>query len=271
MHTIPVYAQVFLQLFCLAAGYFFYWKKSVSLSGLFAFIGISSVFIWLNLLPPLVIMAGMFASSSLFTALGKRWKKRSEEVAEKSGPRDYVQAFANLGPAIVFILLFFYINEPFLLAAFIGSVAGANADSWASEIGGLSRQKPVMITNFKKVPKGISGGVTLLGTLGGVAGTIFIVVLAHICYESVVPARLLWKLSVVCAIAGVVGFTLDSYLGAIGQGLYKDPDGRLQEYGNDDAVLEKGLRWINNDMVNFLTTATAGLIAALLYMIWPAN
>jgi len=266
MSTISVYTQFFLQLACIAAGYLFYRKKSISLSGLLALIGISTVFIWLDLLLPLIVMAGMFASSSLLTGMGKKRKKNVSGIVEKSGPRDYIQAFANLGPAIVFIILFYFLGDWALLAAFIGSIAGANADSWASEIGGLSKQKPVLITTFKLVPKGISGGVTWLGTLGGIAGALFIVLLAFVCYWSIVPVKTLRLIILIAFVAGITGFILDSYLGAIGQGLYKSSTGQLQEYEESGAKLEKGYRWINNDMVNFLTTTMAGLIAALLYI-----
>ena len=255
-----------MQLICVTVGYLFYRKKSISQSGLLALIGISTVFIWINLLIPLIIMAGMFASSSILTGLGKRQKKSASEIGEKSGPRDYIQAFANLGAGIMFIILFYFTDENALLAAFIGSVAGANADSWASEIGGLSRQKPVMITNFKRVPKGISGGITSLGTLGGVAGSLFIALLAFVCYWKILSFSALTVIFLSAFIAGIAGFVFDSYLGAVGQGLYKNSGGQLQEYEENGAKLEKGYRWINNDMVNFLTTATAGLISALLYV-----
>lgn len=266
MYTISIYAQVLMQLICVIVGYLFYRRKSISWSGLWALIGISTVLIWLNLLIPLVIMAGMFTSSSLLTALGKRQKAHAMDVAEKSGPRDYIQAFANLGAGIVFILLFYFTGKNILLAAFVGSVAGANADSWASEIGGLSRQRPVLITTFKKVPKGISGGITWIGTFGGVAGALFIALSAFVLYWQILPYATLIALCLSSFIAGVLGFILDSYLGAVWQGLYKSSSGQWQEYEQGGAKLEKGYRWINNDMVNFLTTAMAGGIAALLYV-----
>src|SRR5262249_15057089 len=59
-----------------------------------------------------------------------------------------------------------------LLAAFVGAMATANADTWATEVGTLSTEEPRLITTGEPVAPGTSGGVTLLGTGAALAGAV---------------------------------------------------------------------------------------------------
>jgi len=118
-------------------------------------------------------------------------------------------------------------------AAFAGALAAATADTWASEIGRRSRTPPRLITNGTPVPAGTDGGITLLGTVGGVAGAAFIAGLAFV-FE---PRSL-----VAVAVAGVFGMFLDSLLGATLQGAF---------------------RWLDNDAVNLAATLGGAAVAAV--------
>ncbi len=63
-------------------------------------------------------------------------------------------------------------------AGFIGSIATATADTMASEVGVATT--PRLITNFKKVPPGTDGGVSVLGTFAGIVGAGLIGLAAYI-------------------------------------------------------------------------------------------
>lgn len=256
------------QVFSFFVGIISYRNGSVSLSGLIALLVISSTFIWLDKISYLLILFYMFASSSILTRFKKSGKKEIEEVGAKSGPRDYVQALSNLGIATLLVLVYYFLPSDMLVAAIVGSVASANADSWASEIGGLSKSPPRLITNFRPIQKGISGGVTLLGMVGGIAGSFFIVVMSVLTFKFVSPFHgnfilLFWS----TLIAGVCGFILDSYLGAIFQSLYSKGN-KLTENPQGNNQLVKGIRWMNNDMVNFITTGMGAIIAGQLYFLF---
>jgi uncharacterized protein (TIGR00297 family) len=258
--------SIIIQILCIAIGIISYKKNAVSPSGLFVILAVSFLFIWLGISSFLFILFYMFASSSLLT-LFKRDKRALELIVAKTGPRDYKQALANLGTAMACGIGYKYISDDIFIAAFTGSVCCANADSWASEIGSLSKAAPVMITNFKAVEKGISGGVTLLGLAGGIAGSLFISLASVITFYISGPVT--ENLSAVFGISfitGILGCLLDSYIGAFSQALYKNKDhGLFTENPAGNTVLLKGSRWIDNDVVNFLTTLSGAVLAGIAF------
>jgi uncharacterized protein (TIGR00297 family) len=245
-------------------------KRSVSLSGLVSLILISSLFIWLDKIAFLIVIFLMFATSSLLTKFRQNKKGEFKMVIAKPGSRDYIQAVCNLGAATGIMLLWHFTREDYFMAAFIGSVAAANADSWASEIGGLSKKQPVMITNFKPVAKGISGGVTLTGILGGIAGAFFIsfsgLVFFYLLENNM--ATEMTSLFFSSFFAGAAAFISDSYLGSWLQALYLDEKNLLTENSSASGVkLIKGWKWMNNDLVNLITTVLGGGLGAIFLLI----
>jgi uncharacterized protein (TIGR00297 family) len=261
----PLWLFITAQLFSLSVGIVSYKRGSISVSGLLALVLISSLFIWMDKIAFLFVLFFMFASSSILTKYKKSQKKEFDLVVAKSGPRDYIQAICNLGIATISIIIYHITKEDALIAAMVGSVAAANADSWASEIGGLSKQQPIMITTFKPVQKGISGGVTLTGMLGGFVGSLFIVATAVGAMYLINPFKgNIWILIVTTFLAGIFGFIFDSYLGAVFQSLYKNSSDRLTE-NSEGKQLVKGIRWMNNDVVNFITTLVGAVVAGGIY------
>jgi len=131
--------------------------------------------------------------------------------------------------------------------AFAGALAAAAADTWATEIGARSPTLPRLITTGAPVPRGASGGITPLGTAGGVLGAAVMGVLAWV----LGPHEL--RLAGMVAFAGVVGMFVDSLLGATVQGSFED----------EPVHPTRGYAWLGNDGVNVATTlAGAGIAAA---------
>ncbi|AGT32789.1 hypothetical protein M493_12715 [Geobacillus genomosp. 3] len=199
-----------------------------------------------------------FASSSAFSNVGKRKKAAMAEKLAKSGGRDAVQVFANGGVPAVLALLALFRPDPAWHALFVVAVAAANADTWASEIGSLSRRPPRAWPSFRPVEAGTSGAVTLLGTAASLAGALLIAAAgAHFLDAAPVSAL---------ALFGWLGSWLDTWLGAAWQSVYRCPAcGAATErkwHCGRTTIHVKGWRWLDNDAVNALSIAGAVLAAA---------
>ena len=159
-----------------------------------------------------------------FLVSGSLWTKGG-------GRRTAAQVFANGGVAALAALLGSW-------PVFAGALAAAAADTWATEIGAHSPTPPRLITSGAPVSPGANGGITVLGTAGGVVGALVIATLAW----AMGPRDL--RLAGVVAVAGVAGMLIDSLLGATVQG----PEDR----------------WLDNNGVNLaMTLAGAGIAAWL--------
>lgn len=129
-----------------------------------------------------VLLLGFFGSSSALSRLeGRSAGGRSiAAMAERGSRRDLVQALANGGVATLAALGRLRSSHPAWAAAYAGALAAANADTWATEIGGLSHSPPRHILTNAPVEPGTSGGVTAAGLGGAAAGSALIGALAAI-------------------------------------------------------------------------------------------
>lgn len=93
--------------------------------------------------------------------------------------------------------------------AFVGSLSTAVGDTVSSEIGVLSKEKPRLITNLKKVKPGTDGGVTLFGTLAGLCASF---VLSISAYFILFPSP---NIILIGTVSGFFGNILDSIIGAL--------------------------------------------------------
>lgn len=257
--------EIFAQLFAILVAVFSWRKKSVSVSGFLSMLVVSSFFIWNNGIAPLAILFAMFASASLLTRYKQSYKEvLTGSVLKKNGPRDFVQALSNLGIAFFGFVCYLVLKEEVWLLALLASVAASNADSWASEIGVLSKKDPVMITTFKACKPGLSGGVTWLGTFAGICGSVFIALLSLWLKPAMginmEPIRLFMLIS----LSGITGLLLDSILGASLQLTYKNVKGEETENPEAGVSRGRGVRWVNNDLVNFFSSLGAALLVFLI-------
>ena len=194
-----------------------------------------------------------FATGTLLTFLGRRRKRQPEhrgrgrtawQVAGTGGVAAVITVLwgAGVGPGGV---------REVLPAAFLGALAAAAADTWSAEIGMLSPRPPRMITTWALVPAGTSGGITVAGSLAGVAGAVLIATVGTSDARVFTAA---W-------VAGVLGMFVDSVIGATIQATFRRPNGGIVE---DPAGAEplRGIPWVTNPVVNLLATTGGALIAA---------
>jgi uncharacterized protein (TIGR00297 family) len=176
-------------------------------------------------------LIAVFALAWITTRLGYS-RKQKLGLAEKREGRSASQVLANLGVAAgcAAIHAAGYSNPVWLLAA-SAALSEAAADTVSSEVGQAFGDKPWLITNWKAVPAGTNGAISLTGTLAGIAAA---AVVSSVCLLGGLFPRNWLAVSIGAAILGTVA---DSFLGA---------------------WLERR-HLLNNDSVNFLSTLVAAL------------
>lgn len=213
-----------------------------------------------------------FLSSTFLSHFKEREKSAvAADKFSKGSRRDLGQALANAGVASAAALgygLRRHSPGPApLLAAFVGALATANADTWATEVGTLSHDEPRLITNGQRVPPGTSGRVTLLGTSAAVAGAVSVGAVAA-ALGAGRGTSLRGHLPLLAVIGGMAGTLCDSLLGATAQAMYWCPrcqtetERRVHRCGQETRAL-RGIGWLENDGVNFVSTAAGALVAVL--------
>jgi uncharacterized protein (TIGR00297 family) len=115
------------------------------------------------------VLALFVVAGSALTRLGYRSKEHSSTAEAHGGRRGVRNALANCGVALLCALLATLGSSELFAAAFVGALGAAFADTAESEVGQLSRRTPRLLTNFRKVPPGTDGAISLLGTLAGLA------------------------------------------------------------------------------------------------------
>jgi uncharacterized protein (TIGR00297 family) len=172
------------------------------------------------------------------TWAGKSTKSRLG-LAESATGRRPAQIFANLGVSGWLIAMSVVSSsDTRSIYAFWGvaALAQAAADTVSSEIGEAFGGQPRLITTFRFAPVGTDGGLTVAGTLAGLAAALLVAQCSRLSLE-------IGNIGVaIVAAAGFVGMLVDSLLGAL--------------------VQRRG--WIGNDAINLIGTASAPLIAIAL-------
>jgi uncharacterized protein (TIGR00297 family) len=256
---------------CLSLGgaFFAYRRKSLTFSAALGafFLGVA---LYLAGGPLFFILLMVFFLSSTFLSHFKASFKDSIEarIHAKSGPRDIIQVGANGGAALIMAVPFALSQNPAYLVAVAAAFAACNADTWASEIGILSRKAPVSLLTLKPVIPGLSGGVSPLGLLASLGGSA-VVALTYGLYQFAAgnSGVLLWLQIGIITLGGLLGSILDSFMGAAIQAKYISHEtGELTEkpdHNNKPNQLYSGITFVNNDFVNF---ASSLLAAALVLM-----
>ena len=210
-----------------------------------------------------VPMMSFFILSSILSKLRKKINEEVETYFEKTGVRDYMQVIANGGIGGVLVILnSIYYSEIFFII-YLASLASVCADTWATEIGTWRKTTTYNILNLKLIKQGVSGGISLPGTIGAFLGALVIAVsgLAWINFNIVNYFFLI-------VFAGMFGSFFDSFLGATIQAQHKcvicEKTTEKVVHCGKKAEHQKGILWINNDVVNLLSGFSGVLIILIL-------
>lgn len=261
--------------------YLAYRVRALSRSGAWAALVTGTLIFGLGGLPWATLLLIFFLSSSALSRAFARRKSGLGEKFAKGSRRDAGQVLANggLGALLALGLVLLPALElptaaaglgqaAALYAAFAGAMAAVNADTWATELGVLSTRLPRLITNGRRVERGTSGGVTLLGYLAALGGAA-LVGLAAALFMPAQSALTLLALLILWIAAGLAGSTFDSLLGATIQAIYYCPQCQketerhpLHACGTPTS-LRRGWTWLNNDVVNFFCSLVGAGVALL--------
>jgi uncharacterized protein (TIGR00297 family) len=239
---------------CFLLGVFAYFKKvlDIKASIVASLIGfviiIYSDFFWFLLLLIFLIV-------SYFVTVWKYTIKNKNGFSEGlMGERGVKNVLAN-GMIPLSIVVFSGLIDEVAIGLsgflFITTIAIATSDTFASEIGIMSK-KPRMITDPKKVVNpGVDGGVSLLGNTAAFLGALLIGIGGYFLitdkFTKLGPHTLEAGILVIILAVGMgwLGCQLDSYLGA--------------------TLQNKGM--ISNNMVNFLTIGVGALVSVPVYIL----
>ncbi len=243
-----------------------YWHGSLSGSGAVGALLVGTLTFGLGGWQWGVILGVFFVSSSLLSHYKETEKRTAAEKFDKGHRRDMVQVFANGGLGTVIAVLSAIVPTTTVppqiwFYLFVGVMGTVTADTWATELGTLSKSPPRLITNGKSVDVGTSGGVSPLGTLVSFLGGLVIGLTAGLLtdYNLLLTA-------LAGALGGLAGSLCDSLLGATVQQIYycdsceKDTERKIHKCGTTTRPY-RGWSWLNNDMVNLLASLVGGVTA----------
>lgn len=276
-------------------------KKSLNTSGVIAatFVGFSSFFCSYRFGILLILF---YYTGSKFTKFKEKEKSKYEEDYVSGGQRNWIQVFANsiLATLVAIIhlavcgedikiLSFSSINDPVsifglltvdknilrthLICCYLAHYACATADTWASEIGILSKSKPRLITSLflREVPHGTNGGMSSLGTLASALGGAFIGFCSALydivmSYNSIAnPLKYTIFVTLLCLVYGVLGSCLDSLLGATVQATFYSHEKKCiaKHPRSKGAVIISGIDILSNEGVNLVS-----IIMVMILSLW---
>lgn len=232
-------ADLFAILFLLAAGVASAWSKKLTPAAALTGVLAGGAIYAGGGYPGLLFLALFFVLGTAATSWKKGKKLTLKGNAAHESTRTPGQVIANAGVAAIAGILALLLpghDELFLLLMAAG-FSSATADTLSSELGMVYGRRFYNILTLRPDRRGLDGVISLEGTLIGVIGSA-VIATAFVLSTRWNPSDLL-----LIILAGTAGNLADSVLGAL--------------------LERKGL--LTNNMVNFLNTLAAALLAALLY------
>lgn len=195
-----------------------------------------------------------------FLIIGSLLSKLNKGIAEfdDSSGRTAKQVFANGGVGMLCCAFALILLMTELEILFILSFSIALSDTSSSELGRYFKGVTYDLLSMKKVTPGLSGGVSFLGTIGGLWGASILPILGYL------TGMVDIKTGITLSVISFLGMILDSILGSTIQGKYKY-DGTIRETG-DKSQLVRGFHPIDNNLVNFISIFITTLVYSIIIL-----
>lgn len=165
-------------------------------------------------------------------------KLRMGIAQEKNGVRGWKNVLGNGLAAGMFMIFEHILQQDFLWVATFASIATANADTLASELGTVLGKKPRMITNLKPAKPGSNGAISLQGEIFALVGALVIGAIAT------GIAQYKWQVLLATLLGGFIGCNIDSIVGA--------------------TLENRGI--VDNNGTNFIATLAGGIVGAIIFL-----
>ena len=186
---------------------------------------------------------------------------RTVDEGLKGDCRDHMQVLANALIPSLSATLFAVSGIELFVVAFVASLSEALADTVASSMGAFSK-KTFDLFKWKKCENGISGGVSIIGTVSALVAS-FILPLVALAFGAFDPL-----LVCITAASAFLGTIVDTALGSLLQVKYTCAVcGKLTEkhiHCDKPTKHHSGLKYIDNDVVNLLSGIASALISVFL-------
>lgn len=214
-----------------------------------------------------LILCVFFVGSIIIDKLKKCHKNKGREDIEAKGScRDYMQVIANGAVSFISAIAFLITGQRIFVIAFVTSMAEAFADTAASGIGAFADN---VYDPFKrkKCEKGLSGGMSVEGTLASLVGACFVSMVA---YATGFVGYGITEFFVVSG-AAFLGGIFDSFLGSMLQVKYKckvcDSLTERTEHCEEQTEHYSGFKYVDNDVVNIASCAFSTILAVAITLL----
>ena len=205
----------------------------------------------------LLVILSLFLVAEIVSKFVRKKKEKQ--------PRGFKQIFSITIVSIILSFIYYLTNNPIFLYTAYLVIIGQFADSMASDIGSLSNSNPIDIISGKEIEKGMSGGVSLLGTVAAlitsIVGALIVIIFEGFIYNTLI----------IIVTVSFIGTLIDSVLGSTIQVKYKcNKCGKITDNKiccNNELTRVKGILFIDNTIVNLLTSFLTALIALALFMV----
>jgi len=206
-------------------------------------------------------LVAFFVGSLIIDKFKNRYKSQGRiDAVKQDSCRSTMQVFANGGVGMILSFLLLFFDTRAFIVAFTASFAEAFADTAASGIG-IFAKKTYDPFRMRVCEKGLSGGMSVVGTLSSFAAAFALSALG-LAFDLLTVKE--WLIASLCASAGAV---FDSMLGSLVQVKYECTEcGSVTEkkiHCDTETEHYSGVRWINNNFVNLFSVVFSAAFAIL--------
>ncbi|MEA1943907.1 MAG: TIGR00297 family protein [Euryarchaeota archaeon] len=245
-YSVPYLHILFALAFALVLGYLAYKAGIADMSGLLSATLVGILIIAFTDIWWFLLLLTFYLLGGGFTKYKYKYKQSLGIAQGKGGARGYKNVFSNSLVAIAASIGYTIFPQAanVFLYIYLGSVATATGDTLASEIGTTYKGNPRMITTLKEVEPGADGGVSSLGEIAAIFGSMVIALFAILFGVIKIDSYCLFGMLIV-TISGFAGTNIDSLLGATMQ--------------------QRGM--LSNNGVNVASTIAGGIVAGLMWTV----